>query len=137
MTVPTADGLGTEEVPLRNAMNEVLRDAYVDDNQRGVDGWNRTLAKAGIDVTLRLPSRRFNRNIGIYAGHAFTPNGDPISDQEFQSHREEWLPNEEDRAFVASLMKPVYEPGKVANWIAPPPNGINSQAADFEYVRLD
>ena len=33
--------LEREEVPLRNAMNEVLRDEYVDDCQRGVDKWNR------------------------------------------------------------------------------------------------
>jgi benzoyl-CoA 2,3-epoxidase subunit B len=37
---------------------------------------------------------------------------------------------------VGSLMQPVTERGKVANWIAPPARGINSQAADFEYVRL-
>ena len=30
-----------EDVPLRNAMNEVLRDAYVEDCQRGVDKWNK------------------------------------------------------------------------------------------------
>ena len=37
-----------EDVPLRNAMNEVLRDAYVADCQRGVDRWNKQLEKAGI-----------------------------------------------------------------------------------------
>ena len=30
---------------------------------------------------------------------------------------------------------PVYEPGKVANWIAPPDRGINSMPVDYEYVR--
>ena len=34
-------------MPLRNAMNEVLRDAYVEDCQRGVDRWNKRLAEAG------------------------------------------------------------------------------------------
>jgi benzoyl-CoA 2,3-dioxygenase component B len=38
---------------------------------------------------------------------------------------------------VASLMKPVVEPGKFANWIAPPARGINGKPIDFEYVRLD
>ena len=37
-----------EDVPMRNAMNEVLRDEYVEDCQRGVDKWNRTIAEAGI-----------------------------------------------------------------------------------------
>jgi benzoyl-CoA 2,3-dioxygenase component B len=34
-------------------------------------------------------------------------------------------------------MKPVVEPGKFANWIAPPARGINGKPIDFEYVRLD
>jgi benzoyl-CoA 2,3-dioxygenase component B len=47
------------------------------------------------------------------------------------------LPTAEDRAFVASLMGRVAEPGKFANWIAPPAIGINRQAVDFEYVRFN
>ena len=43
----------------------------------------------------------------------------------------------DDRAFVASLMGRVAEPGKYANWIAPPARGINNQAVDFEYVRFN
>ena len=42
-----------------------------------------------------------------------------------------------DRAFVASLMGRVVEPGKFANWIAPPVMGINRQPVDFEYVRFE
>jgi benzoyl-CoA 2,3-epoxidase subunit B len=34
-------------------------------------------------------------------------------------------------------MKPVYEPGKMAGWIAPPKVGINRQPLDFEYVKLE
>src|SRR5215472_369358 len=56
-----------EEVPLRNAMNEVLRDAYVADSQRGVDKWNRILEGKSIPFRLTLPSRRFHRHIGLYA----------------------------------------------------------------------
>ena len=48
-----------------------------------------------------------------------------------------WLPSGEDRAFVASLMGRVVEPGKFANWIAPPVMGINRQPVDFEYVRFN
>jgi benzoyl-CoA 2,3-dioxygenase component B len=32
-------------------------------------------------------------------------------------------------------MKPVLQPGKIANWVAPPARGINSHTLDFEYVR--
>ena len=45
---------------------------------------------------------------------------------------------DEDRAYVTSLMGPaVIEPGKFANWIAPPQRGINNQPANFEYVRFN
>ena len=33
-------------------------------------------------------------------------------------------------------MKPVTEPGKIANWIAPPATGIKGKPFEFEYVRL-
>ena len=32
-------------------------------------------------------------------------------------------------------MRPVYEPGKIAGWVAPP-NGINGQPFDYEYVHF-
>jgi benzoyl-CoA 2,3-dioxygenase component B len=129
--------LTADEVPLRNAMNEVLRDNYVDDCQRAVDKWNRTIAKNGVtDFQLKLPSRRFHRHQGVHAGLYFTPEGAPISKDEFEARRGEWLPAPADRAYLASIMKPVVEPGKIANWIAPPSKGINGQPFEFEYVRL-
>jgi benzoyl-CoA 2,3-dioxygenase component B len=33
--------------------------------------------------------------------------------------------------------KAVVEPGKMANWIAPPARGINGQPIEFEYVRFN
>jgi benzoyl-CoA 2,3-dioxygenase component B len=33
-------------------------------------------------------------------------------------------------------MHPVYEPGKMAAWIAPPEKGIKDKPVDYEYVRL-
>jgi benzoyl-CoA 2,3-dioxygenase component B len=33
-------------------------------------------------------------------------------------------------------MRPVYEPGKIAGWIAPPSNGINDKPIDYEYVHF-
>ena len=38
---------------------------------------------------------------------------------------------------MQSLMAPVTEPGKMANWIAAPAKGIDGQAIDFEYVRFN
>jgi benzoyl-CoA 2,3-dioxygenase component B len=60
-----------------------------------------------------------------------------ISANEWFAKKDEWLPTAEDRAYVASLMGRVVEPGKFANWISPPNIGINRQAADFEYVRFN
>jgi benzoyl-CoA 2,3-dioxygenase component B len=130
------DGRLTERtIPMRNAMNEVLRDSYIDDNQRGVDRWNRMIAEAGVDYTITLPSRRFNRTMGIYSGHAFDPQGNPISREEFERRKGEWLPSAGDRAYVNELMLPVLERGKMANWIAAPERGIKGQPLDFEYIR--
>lgn len=128
--------LVAEEVPLRNAMNEVLRSEYLDDNQKGVDYWNRIPAKFGIDFEFRLPHRRFNRSIGMYAGLWFDLEGNPVSAEEFEARKSAWLPTPEDKAYVKSLMVACTEPGKFAGWIAPPKKGINQQALDFEYVKL-
>jgi benzoyl-CoA 2,3-dioxygenase component B len=65
-----------------------------------------------------------------------SPDGQVLDEAQWQARRKEWLPSDEDRAFVASLMGRVASPGKFANWIAPPAVGINRQPLDFEYVRF-
>src|SRR5438874_3715449 len=75
MTLPKEGRVAEEDVPLRNAMNEVLRDAYIEDCQRGVDRWNKHLERAGTTVRLRLPSKRFYRHIGLYAEMPFDADG--------------------------------------------------------------
>ncbi|MFO0664600.1 MAG: benzoyl-CoA 2,3-epoxidase subunit BoxB [Polyangiaceae bacterium] len=127
-----------EEVPLRNAMNEVLRDEYVEDCQRGVDKWNRAIAAKGIPFELKLPSRRFHRAVGIYAGSYFDAEGKPLTKEEFEARKGEWLPTEKDEAYIKSIMvKPNYEAGQMANWIAPPKIGIKGRPVDFQYVRRE
>jgi benzoyl-CoA 2,3-dioxygenase component B len=59
-----------------------------------------------------------------------------LTADEWDKQRDQWLPSESDAAYVETLMKPVYERGKIAAWIAPPAKGINGQAFEFEYVRL-
>ncbi len=138
MDVPKDGKIVREDVPLRNAMNEVLRDAYVDDCQRGVDKWNRTIASHGIDFKLTLPSRRFHRHIGLYASLFTDPAGNVIGKEAFEAKKNEWLPSESDKAYVQSLMqKPVFDPKQMANWIAAPKQGIKGRGVDFEYVRRE
>jgi benzoyl-CoA 2,3-epoxidase subunit B len=136
LEVPENGKLVTQEVPLRNAMNEVLRDEYVKDCQRAVDRWNKTLAKNGVTgMTLRLPNRRFHRGVGPNAGLFFDPDGKWLSEAEYKSVESGFLPTAEDRVYVKSLMHPVIEPGKVASWIAQPNKGIDGKPLDFEYVK--
>jgi benzoyl-CoA 2,3-dioxygenase component B len=127
-----------EGVPLRNAMNEVLRDAYVDDCQRGIDRWNKAIAARGIPFELRLPSRRFHRAIGVHAGLFADAAGSILPEAEWRAREEEWLPSASDRAFVQSLMlRPVTDPSEMANWIAAPRQGIKGRPIEFEYVRRE
>jgi benzoyl-CoA 2,3-dioxygenase component B len=125
----------TKPVPLRNALNEILREDYIADCQRGVDRWNKVLTKAGIDFELRLPSRRFNRGIGQFADLATDPDGALLSPEQWEARKHDWLPSAADEVYIHSLMQPVIEPGKIANWIAPPRRGINGLPLEFEYVR--
>ncbi|HEX7154242.1 MAG TPA: benzoyl-CoA 2,3-epoxidase subunit BoxB [Thermoanaerobaculia bacterium] len=135
--MPDANGgVRTETVSLRNAMNEVMRASYIRDCENGVRRWNGIIKKGGVDFELRLPSARFRRTVGGWANVPTDPAGNPISGEAFAAGLSQWVPTPEDRAFVMSLMKPVNEPGKVANWIAPPDRGINNLPVDYEYVRV-
>lgn len=136
MEVLEGDRLVRSEVPLRSAMNEVLRDAYVEDCEKVLNRWNKLLE--GLDFRFTLPSRRFHRNQGVFSGRTFDPQGEPASQEAFEARKAEWLPTDEDKAYVQNLMvNPVVTPGHFANWIAPPPRGINNQPLDFEYVRYN
>ena len=129
--------LSEKEVPMLNALNEVLRDDYIKDSVGGVERWNRIIDKAGIPFKLKVPHKAFHRNIGALAGVKVSPEGQVVSEAEWKAKVDQWLPTPEDRAYVASLMGRVVEPGKFAGWIAPPVMGINRQPVDFEYVRFN
>ena len=128
--------LATEEVPLRNAMNEVLRDAYIADCDKAMTRWARTLSSEGLSDRFSLPDRKFHRHIGFYADYHFDPDGEMIDEATWEVRRSSWLPSAEDEAYVRSLMHAVHEPGKVAGWTSAPRRGINGQPFDFEYVRF-
>ena len=126
-----------KEVPMLNALNEVLRDDYIKDSVGGVERWNKVIEKAGFNFRLKVPHKAFNRNIGALSGIKVSPAGQIISDNEWLAKKNDWLPTIEDRLYVGSLMGRVVEPGKFANWIAPPMIGINRQPVDFEYIRFN
>jgi benzoyl-CoA 2,3-dioxygenase component B len=126
-----------KEVPMLNALNEVLRDDFIKDSVAGVERWNRVLEKAGLPHRLKVPHKAFHRNIGALAGIKLAPDGQVVSEDQWKARQDEWLPTASDRAFVAGLMGRVVEPGKFAHWIAPPAMGINRQPVEFEYVRFN
>ena len=126
------------EVPALSALNERLRDDYIEEVQSGVDRWNRHIERAGLPFRLVLPHKGFHRAIGNFAGHHISPDGRVLAEDQWQARRRAWLPSEQDYAFVQSLMSGrVVELGKFANWIAAPRTGINRQPIDFEYVRFN
>jgi benzoyl-CoA 2,3-dioxygenase component B len=129
-------GIARQEVPLRNAMNEIARRAYIHECANAVERWNRLIAGAGYEFRLRLPSPRFHRAIGAWADVPTDPDGRPIGAAPRHRGRDDWLPSAADRAFVMSLMQRVAEPGRMAGWIAPPERGVNDLPTDYEYVRL-
>jgi benzoyl-CoA 2,3-dioxygenase component B len=125
-----------KDVALRNAMNEVLRDEYVSDNEKGIEYFNKICERHGVEFRFALPHRRFNRRIGMFSEARFDPQGTLIDEATWQRRVGEWLPTEADRAHVKSLMVPCHERGKIAGWIAPPAKGIDGKPFEFEYVRL-
>ena len=126
-----------KQVPMLNALNEVLRDDYIKDSMGGVKRWNKVIEKAGLDYRLTVPHKAFHRNIGALKDVNVSPDGVVLTDEQWQEHVDEWLPSQQDREFVNSLMGRVVEPGRFANWIAPPVIGIDRQPIDFEYVRFN
>ncbi len=140
MTLDLPDGKGgvaREEIPLRNAMNEAVRNAYVHECAVGARRWNGFVAAAGFAQTLTLPSTRFRRSTGLWTDQPVDPAGNVVSDEAYAAGLPHWLPSDGDRAFIKSLMQRVTEPGKFAAWIAPPDRGVNELPIDYDYVRLN
>jgi len=137
-SIPKLDGgvIAESEEAALTVINERLRDDYIEDCEKGIARWNRIIRENGINFTLSLPHRAFQRAIGQYREAHFTPAGTPVSEAEWTAGKDQWLPSEAERAYVISLMQRVVQPGKFAGWIAPPRRGINGQPLDLDYVRL-
>lgn len=118
------------------ALNMRLRDAYVEDCQKGVGRWNKVIDKSGVDFRIALPHQAFNRTIGVFNGVPATPGGDLLDAGEWMRRRDQWLPTGDDGGFILSLTTPETKPGAYASWIAPPRFGIDNKPGDFEYVKL-
>jgi benzoyl-CoA 2,3-dioxygenase component B len=125
-----------EDAPALSALNMRLRDDYVNDANVGVGRWNKVIESFGIPFQIKLPHVAFNRNIGEFSKVKADVDGKQMSEAEWASHRSDFLPNEQDKDFIESLMQPQYEAGKFASWIAPPKVGIDNKPGEFEYVKI-
>jgi benzoyl-CoA 2,3-dioxygenase component B len=128
--------IGHTEVAALVGLNTDLRREYIADCQNGVNRWNKILAAAGLPQRLALPHAAFNRKVGAFASIEASPAGEQLSAGEWEQRKAQWLPTDTDKTFVRSLMRPVYERGKIAAWLAPPRNGINGKPFDYDYVHL-
>jgi len=124
------------DAPALAALNMRLRDDYVADCMKGIDMWNKTIRKGGIDFEIILPHVAFHRHIGEFSSIKASPTGEILSEAEWQENRDSWLPTKADGDFIDSLMVPVHQPGAFAGWISPPKMGIDNRPGDFEYVKL-
>ena len=124
------------EVSALTGLNTDLRREYIADCEGGVKRWNRILEGAGLPHRVALPHQAFNRKVGAFASIEASPTGELLTAEEWAQRKSAWLPTDTDKTFVRSLMRPVYERGKIAAWLAPPRNGINSHPFDYDYVHL-
>ena len=133
-----ADGrIVTRAVPALTAINARLRDDYIKEIETGLGRWNRVPETHGIAFRVTLPHLAFNRRIGNFAGQFISPAGEVMTEADWNARKHEWMPGPDDHAFIESLMGRVVEPGKFANWIAPPVRGIKGLPIEFEYVRFN
>ena len=127
-----------KSVPALQALNERLRDDYIEDCARGVLRWNKMIENAGVDFEMKLPHRGFDRRIGGFAGARISPDGKVLTEAEWKANEGKWLPTPEDRAYVTSLMGPASSsPASSPTGSRRRARGINGQPGDFEYVRFN
>ena len=122
--------------PALTAINMRLRDDYTADCQRGIERWNKIIAKTGVGFEFELPHVGFHRHIGEFKDIKVSPSGQLVDEAAWNRDLGKWLPSRDDGDFIVSLMQPVSEPGQFANWIAPPRLGIDNKPGDFEYVKI-
>ena len=101
-----------------------------------VSRWNKVIRQAGVEFELSLPHVAFHRQIGLYVDLHVTPQGKMVSAEEWKASSDQWLPGNDEREYIESLMEPRWKTGEYASWIAPPKTKINRRPGSFEWVKL-
>jgi len=96
--------------PDREHLNEFSRELYRQEVEKLLENVSAQLSAGAAPLT--APDLKFHRAIGEHAGKTYSVTGELLSAQEHEKHLAVTLPNEEEKKFVANLMR---EPG----WIAP------------------
>jgi len=128
--------MSNHQIPTRRAMNLDLANSYREDCEKALKRWNKVLDGAGMSERIYLPALAFNRNVGVFSGHCYDVEGNPVSAEEFARKSVDWLPSEAEKDYVKSCMVQCTKPGEFANWIAPPAKGLHGQPIDYKYVKF-
>jgi benzoyl-CoA 2,3-epoxidase subunit B len=95
-----------------NELNDYNRTLYRNEVAGLIERFNKCL-KAGSEP-LYAPDIKFNRAIGKYAGQKFhAKTGEPLGDREYEQHKHEVTPNEEDKKLLLEIIN------NDPNWIVP------------------
>lgn len=131
------ENIVTRDEPALTVLNARLRDDYANDCANGVKRWNKAIEKAGLQFQLTLPHLGFHRRVGEFQMMPIDPDGRlATSADDFDGFTARYLPTSDDRDYINSLMRPVYDRGTYASWIAAPKVAIDNKPGDFEFVRL-
>ena len=99
--MPDSAAASSEEVPLRNAMNEVTRAPTSRIARIGIARWNRLIAEAGREFRLALAEPALSplgRRLGRHPRRSRKAIRSPR--RRGARRQRDWLPTEDDRAFV-------------------------------------
>jgi benzoyl-CoA 2,3-epoxidase subunit B len=96
--------------PDKAHLNELSREMYHAEVVKLLESISKHFPPGTLPLT--APDLRFHRAIGEFAGKTYSTTGEILTPEAYEEHAAENLPNEQEKKFVADLMR---EPG----WIAP------------------
>ncbi len=84
-------------------LNETSRELYRQEVQKLTGLLNKLIPEDQPKLT--VPSLKFNRRIGVYAGKHFSLEGEPLTPEEYEKYLPTVLPSSKDDGVLASIMK--------------------------------
>ncbi|HTO88923.1 MAG TPA: Phenylacetic acid catabolic protein [Thermoanaerobaculia bacterium] len=96
--------------PDKAHLNEFSRELYRQEVEKLLEGVSRLLPAGA--PPLEAPDLKFHRAIGEFSGQTWSVRGELLTPAQYQEHLAETLPTEEEKKFVADLMR---EPGWIAS----------------------